>query len=171
MHDHQEPLAVSYVSLFLSWEFRCRPWIVWSSLTIDDVSVTPVWDISCLIRAQSSRNRPIHAQLVMPLKEVDRSHTSVWCHLCNEVEIIFSWIMIADDCGLTAFFIKWTCIMETVPACLFCGSTEQISVKFDTVSLYKKLSGQFNFGLHWLNINPCFVVSSSHILSVFLENT
>jgi hypothetical protein len=62
--------------------------------------------------------------------------------------------------------------MKTMPECLICGSTEQISVKFDTVSLYKKLSGQFNVGLHWLNmqVNHCFVVRSSHILLVFLEN-
>jgi hypothetical protein len=62
--------------------------------------------------------------------------------------------------------------METVPAFLICGSTEQISVKFDTVSFYKNLSGQFNFGLHWLlwcvikyGCHQGWGLSSEHFLS------
>jgi hypothetical protein len=38
--------------------------------------------------------------------------------------------------------------------CFIYEGNEQISVKFDIVSLCQKLSGQFNFGLHWLNITP-----------------
>jgi len=46
--------AIGCVCLILPLELRCKPCVVYSAPTIVPVSMTLMWDISCLIKALSS---------------------------------------------------------------------------------------------------------------------